>query len=100
MDHKNDKFQFEVELQLNQTGEFYFQQHLFTSLVAESNYTKEGADYDTVERASVADDAGSEASGLCSASAANGPKESNHITWDGELLPRKKNWPRQKLNGH
>lgn len=67
---------------LNQTGEFYLQQHLFTSLVAEYNYTKEGADYDTVERASVADGAGSEALGLCSA---NGPKEST-------ILPGMGNW--------
>jgi hypothetical protein len=78
MDHKNDKFQFEVELQLNQAGEFYFQQHLFTSLVAEYNYTKKGVDYDTAERASVADGAGSEALGPCS-SAANGPKESTTL---------------------
>lgn len=80
MDHKNiDKFQFEVELQLNQTGQFYFQQHLFTTLVAEYNYTMEGADYDTVERASIADGAGSEALGLCSAFAAKGPKESTTL---------------------
>lgn len=52
------KFQFELQLQLNQIEEFYFQQHLFTSLVAEYKYTKEGTDYDTVERASIADGAG------------------------------------------
>jgi hypothetical protein len=52
------KFQFELQLQLNQIEEFYFQQHLFTSLVAEYKYTKEGTDYDTVERTSLADGAG------------------------------------------